>query len=106
MDTLHATLIGAIGVLSAAIAALWRHGNNRSRAEEALQTEISHLLADKEKILANSDLALKRETKRTAEAVQERRDTLAFIVPILTGDRLHLEPQEMEALQQIMKGHD
>ena len=106
MDAIHTMLSGAVAALSVAIAALWRHGQQASRSEKFLETENARLLVEMERKQAEYSLELEREIRRTAEAIRERRDVMAFIVPIFLSDRIHLKSPEQAALREIMKGVD
>jgi hypothetical protein len=50
------------------------------------------------------DASLEMEIKRTAAANEERKEVMAFIVPIITSERLNLLPKEQAEFQRILRG--
>jgi hypothetical protein len=104
LDALHTSLIGAVTSLSVGIAAIWRHSNKKSRSEDLLAEENQRLRDSIATAKTECDVSLEMEIKRTAAANEERKEVMAFIVPIITSERLNLLPKEQAEFQRILRG--
>ena len=104
LDALHTSLIGAVGSLALGIGTLWHHSHKKTRSEELLTEENQRLRDSIATAKTECDASLEMEIKRTAAANEERKEVMAFIVPIITSERLNLLPKEQAEFQRILRG--